>query len=77
MLIRQVAKCYSVASNDDAVKIYMAELLVFSGAAVASETLAFLPVFGWAIKSALLAGKAHLLGRKVIDYFERKSQLPD
>ena len=36
-----------------------------------------IPVIGWAVKSAAMAGKAKVIGTEVIKYFRDRSDLPD
>jgi len=77
IMIRQVADEFGVGVFDQsAIK---AHLVGITGAAVggsiAGEALHFVPIFGQIAKSAVMAGKAKLIGKAVIEYFYEKSPL--
>ena len=78
-MIHQVASAYEVSAFD------MEHVQSILGGAVASaiaggvisEVVGFIPVVGWAIKSAAMAAKAKVIGEEVIKYFRDRSDLPD
>ena len=79
VMIRQVGDCYGVGVLDmDTLVAHIGGIVGSSvGGAAAAELLSFVPVVGWAVKSATLAGKSKLIGEAVIDYFEELSPLPE
>ena len=78
-MIHQVASAYEVNAFD------MDNLLSILGGAAASaiagglitEAVGLIPMVGWAVKSAVMAGKANVIGNEVIRYFRLRSPLPD
>lgn len=78
-MIHQVASAYEVSAFD------MENVQSVLGGAVASaiaggvisEVIGIIPIVGWAIKSAAMAGKAKVIGDEVIKYFRQRSKLPD
>ena len=77
-MIAQVARAFDVTEIDmENVTVAMGRAL--TGGATAgyvSETLSAIPLAGWAIKSAAMATKTHLVGYSVINYFRVRSKLP-
>lgn len=47
------------------------------GSKLAHSVLDFVPVFGWAAKSAIAAGVTKAVGEALITYFDDCSDLPD
>ncbi len=76
-MMTQVASAYEVEAFD------MEHLTSTLTGAVASaiaggaitEVIGFIPVVGWAIKSAAMAAKASVIGNEVIKYFRKRSKL--
>lgn len=76
-MITQVANAYEVSAFDmDHVTSTLAGAV---GSAIAggviTEVVGFIPIVGWAIKSAAMAAKANVIGKEVIKYFRRLSPL--
>jgi len=78
-MIHQVANAYDVNAFD--MNHLVSTLSGAVGSAVAggliSEVVGIIPLVGWAVKSAAMAGKARVIGAAVIQYFHAQSQLPD
>ena len=78
-MIHQVANAYGISAFD------MDNLMAVLGRTVASaiaggiisEVVGFIPLVGWAIKSAAMAAKAKVIGDEVIKYFRERSDFPD
>ena len=78
-MIHQVANAYGISAFD------MDNLMAVLGRTVASaiaggiisEVVGFIPLVGWAIKSAAMAAKAKVIGDEVIKYFRERSEFPD
>jgi hypothetical protein len=78
VMIRQVAAAYGIeALDEDAVRAHFAGVYgSILGSMAAAEVAGLVPIFGWVAKSAMLAGKAKLIGDAVNDYFRERSPLP-
>jgi len=76
-MITQVAGAYEVSAFD------MEHLVSTLGGALAGafasglivEGIGFIPVLGWAVKSAAMAAKANFIGNEVMKYFRDRSPL--
>ena len=79
IMIRQVADAYGVGFFDEsAVKAHLGGVVAASvGGIFAGEALNFVPILGQILKAGLMAGKAKLIGKAVIEYFQEVSPLPD
>lgn len=74
-MIAKVAECFAVTE-------YRTEAVLGAvGGAVAGQTasefLSFIPVVGWAVKSAIASGVVKTIGETVITYFRDCSSLPE
>ena len=78
IMIRQVADEFGVGFFDEsAIKAHLAGVAGAAlGGSLAGEALTFIPVFGQIAKSAVMAGKAKVIGEAVVEYFYKKSPLP-
>jgi len=78
LMIRQVADAFGVGFFDEsAIKAHLAAVAGAAlGGSLAGEALIVVPVFGPIVKSAIMAGKAKVIGASVIEYFYDKSPLP-
>lgn len=79
VMINQVANAYDVSAYD---KDHLTEFLTgaVGGLVVGgfvSEAASFIPIVGWAVKSAGMAAKTKVIGQEVKKYFRERSQLPD
>lgn len=76
-MITQVAAAYEVSAFD--MEHLTSTLTGAIGSAIAggviTEAVGFVPILGWAIKSAAMATKASLIGGEVIKYFRHISPL--
>jgi len=79
IMIRQVADAFGVGLFDEAaVKAHLTGVVASSvGGILAGEALNFIPIFGQIAKAGLMAGKAHIVGKEVIKYFQAVSPLAD
>ena len=79
VMIRQVAEAFGIGVLDeDAVRAHFAGVYgSILGSMAAAEVAGLVPIFGWVAKSAMMAGKAKLIGDTVIDYFRERSPLPN
>jgi len=79
VMINQVAEAFEVRSFDP--KAMAASIGGVLGSSVAAsvirEGVGIIPVFGWAVKSAMMGGKAKAIGEAVIAYFRDLSPLKD
>ena len=78
-MINQVANAYEVNAFD---MNHLNGILAGAvGSAIAggviAEAVGFIPLVGWAVKSAGMAAKARVIGDTVINYFRERSDLPD
>ena len=78
-MIHQVANAYEVNAFDmDHVHSILSGAV---GSAIAggviAEVVGFVPLVGWAVKSAAMAAKAKVIGDSVIRYFRERADLPD
>jgi uncharacterized protein (DUF697 family) len=73
-LCSKVAACFQVT---DWSKESVAAALGASvtGKVVAGEALSFVPVIGWAVKSAVASGVTKAVGEGIIAYFRKQSPL--
>jgi hypothetical protein len=78
VMIRQVADAFGIpVLDEESVRAHFAGVFgSILGSMAAAEVAGLVPVFGWIAKSAMLAGKAKLMGDTVIDYFRERSPLP-
>ena len=78
-MIYQVARAFDVKEFDtEQVTLMIRQLIIGGGTYMAvSEVVGLVPIAGWAIKSASMAAKAHLVGYSVINYFRVRSKLPN
>lgn len=78
-MIAQVASAFDVKEIDtENVTVALGRALTGGAtASYVSETLSFIPLAGWAIKSIAMATKTHLVGYSVINYFRVRSKLPN
>ncbi len=78
-MIHQVANAYEVSAFD--MDHLTGTLGGVVGSAIAggviAEVVGVIPLVGWAVKSAAMAGKAKVIGDAVIKYFRERSDLPD
>ena len=78
VMIRQVADAYGVeAFDEESLKVHLGGALGSVTGAVAAEAIGVIPIVGWAAKAVTLHIKADTLGKAVIDYFMKKSTLPE
>ncbi len=79
VMINQVATAFEVRAFDPkAVAASVGGAVGSSLAAnVISEGVGIIPVIGWAVKSAMMGGKAKAIGEAVIAYFRGLSPLGD
>jgi uncharacterized protein (DUF697 family) len=71
-LCREVAQCFGVEHwSAESVSAAMGASL--TGKIIAGEALSFIPVFGWAIKSAVAGGITKTVGEAIIAYFRSRS----
>ena len=77
-MIYQVARAFEVKDFDTENVTFIARQALVGGgtAKVVAEAIGFIPIAGWAAKSATMAAKAHLVGYSVINYFRVRSKLP-
>lgn len=78
LMIRQVGEVFGVpALSDEAITAHFGGLFAsILGGTIATELVGLVPVLGWVAKSAVLAGKAQLIGDGVITKFKEISPLP-
>lgn len=80
VMINQVAAAYEVETFEmDNVTATLAGAVgsAIAGGAI-TEVVGLIPIIGWAVKSAAMAGKARVIGEAVIHYFRDRSPLnPD
>lgn len=77
VMARQVADAFGVeVFSEDALAAALGTALAggVSGGVIA-EGVGFVPVVGWAVKSAMMTVKAKVIGDAVIDYFRDLSPL--
>ena len=78
-MIHQVSNAYEV--NAFEMDHLLSTLSGAVGSAIAggviAEVAGFIPLAGWAVKSAAMAAKAKVIGDVVIKYFRERSELPD
>ena len=72
-LCQEVAECFGV-KHWSAESVSAAIGASVTGKIVAGEALSFIPVLGWAVKSAVAGGITKAVGEAIIKYF--KSQSP-
>ncbi|MGJ3237420.1 MAG: hypothetical protein ACFE0Q_01815 [Anaerolineae bacterium] len=76
-MVTQVAAAYEVSAFD--MEHLTSTLTASLASAVASgvivEGIGYIPVVGWAIKSAAMATKANYIGKEVMKYFRQRSPL--
>jgi len=78
VMIRQVAEVYGVEAFDEqSLKAHLGGVLGSVTGAMAGEAIGAIPVIGWAVKAVTLNIKADTIGKAVIDWFGKKSPLPD
>ncbi len=71
-ICREVADCFGVKHwSAEAVSTAVGASVV--GKVVAGEALSFVPVLGWAIKSAVAGGITKAVGEAIIEYFRSRS----
>lgn len=76
-MITQVANVYEVEAFDMqhvTSTLTGAVASAIAGGAI-TEVVGLIPIVGWAIKSAAMAGKANIIGKEVIKYFRTRSPL--
>ena len=78
-MIHQVASAYDVSAFDmqNVQSVLTGAVASAIAGGVISEVIGLIPVVGWAVKSAAMAGKAKVIGEEVIKYFRGRSNLPD
>jgi hypothetical protein len=79
VMINQIADAFDVKAFDQEAAMATISGAIVSGTAgaVIAEGVGIIPVFGWAVKSAMMSVKARAIGEAVIDYFRNISSLPD
>ena len=79
VMINQVAEAFNVKAFDQEAAMATIGGAIVSGTAgaVIAEGVGIIPVFGWAVKSAMMSAKARAIGEAIIDYFRNISTLPD
>ena len=77
LMINQVAEAFEVKSFDPKSVAASAGGVIGSSiaGAVIREGVGVIPIFGWAVKSAMMGGKAKAIGEAVIVYFRDVSPL--
>jgi hypothetical protein len=78
VMARQVADAFGIgAFNEEALGgvIGSATIGGIVGGVIA-EGVGWIPIGGWLVKSAMMAGKAKLIGEAVIEFFRDLSPLP-
>jgi uncharacterized protein (DUF697 family) len=78
VMINQVAAAFGVETFDPKNVAASVGGVVSSSLAanVIAEGVGIVPIFGWAVKSAMMGGKAKAIGEAVIAYFRDQSPLP-
>ena len=76
-MINQVAAIYDVSAFDmeHLTSTLTGTIASAIAGGVISEVVGFIPVIGWAVKSAAMAKKAQVIGDAVIQYFRALSPL--
>lgn len=79
VMLEQVAREFEVESFDKDNAFQSIGTIAASGVAggVIGEAVGIVPVIGWAVKSGMMGMKAKLIGDATIDYFKKRSPLPD
>jgi hypothetical protein len=79
VMLEQVATEFEVQSFDKDNATQSIGTLAASGMAggVIGETIGLIPVIGWAVKSGMMGMKAKIVGEATIEYFRKKSPLPE
>lgn len=79
VMIRQVANAFGVDEIDeDAIKVHLGGLAAsVVGGSVLLEAAGLVPIVGWAVKGAAMAGKAKVIGDAVIGYYRERSPLSE
>jgi hypothetical protein len=79
VMLEQVAREFEVESFDKDNAFQSIGTIAASGMAggVIGEAVGLVPVIGWAVKSGMMGMKAKLIGDATIDYFKKRSPLPD
>lgn len=79
IMARQVADAFGVgAFNSDALTATLGSAVAGGVAGgVIAEGVGFVPILGWAVKSAMMTVKAKVIGDAVILYFRELSPLQD
>jgi uncharacterized protein (DUF697 family) len=77
MMIQQVANVYDVSAFDmDHLTSTLTGAIASAVAGgIITEAVGLIPIVGWAIKSAAMAGKAKVIGDTVQQYFRERSPL--
>jgi uncharacterized protein (DUF697 family) len=71
-LCREAAECFGVEHwSTESVSAAIGASV--TGKIVAGEALSFIPVFGWAVKSAVAGGITKAVGEAIIKYFKAQS----
>lgn len=76
-MIHQVATVYEVSAFDmeHLTSTLTGTIASAIAGGVITEAVGFVPVIGWAIKSAAMAAKAKLIGDTILQYFRERSPL--
>jgi uncharacterized protein (DUF697 family) len=71
-IVKDIAKAFGVDAYSIE-EIGAAVGATATGKIAAGELLSFIPVFGWAVKSAVAASVTKAMGETMISYFKKKS----
>ncbi len=77
-MVIQVGSIYNVdLTKTQAASVFTTIAAPLIGSKIAHSVLDFIPVFGWAAKSAVAAGVTKVVGEALITYFHDCSALPE
>jgi hypothetical protein len=76
-MLHQVASIYDVSAfdTDHLTSTIMGAVTSAIAGGIITEAVGYIPVVGWAIKSAAMAAKAKVIGDTIIRYFRERSPL--